>query len=314
MIRKYLLPAIAILGAVIALLIAFWSTKKEPIPSIPFPPPKSPYIHAIAGEGIVEASSYNIAVGSPFSEIITKIFVLEGAHVKKGDPLFLLDTRYYEAQAETARSQIGAATVNLENLKKQFSFYQRLNDKKAVSEQQYQQSYYAFKEAEEQLKVAIAQLGEVEANIERSLIRAPIDGEILQVNIHIGEIAPIVSPVSPQLITPYSATQFPLILMGAVQPLHLRIDVDEVDAWRYREGAPGVAFVRGNSNIQFPLQFVRIEPYIIPKASFTGQVSERIDMRVLQLIYQFEKKDLPIYAGQLVDVYIQAPNIEGGHK
>ncbi len=306
MTRKYFLPGIAILGAIIALIISFWSMKKEPVPAIPFPPPKSPYVYAIAGEGIIESSSNNIAVGSPFNEIITKIFVVEGNHVKKGDPLFQLDTRYYEAQAETARSQISAAQVNLENLKKQFSFYQRLNDKRAVSEQQYDQTYYAFKEGEEQLKVAISQLGEVEANIERSLIRAPIDGEILQVNIHLGEVAPNINVVNPQTITPYSATQYPLIMMGDVQPLHLRIDIDEVDAWRYKEGAPGVAFVRGNSNIQFPLKFVRVEPYIIPKASFTGQVGERIDMRVLQLIYQFDKGKLPVYTGQVVDVYIKA--------
>lgn len=303
--RKYFLPGLAILGAIIALIIAFWSQKKEPVAAIPFPPPKAPYVYSIAGEGIIESASNNIAVGSPFNEIITKIYVVEGANVKKGDPLFQLDVRYFEAQAKTARSQISAATVNLENLKKQFSFYQRLGDKNAVSEQQYQQTYYALKVGEEQLKVAISQLGEVEANIERSLVRAPIDGEILQVNIHVGEVAPNVSVVNPQIITPYSATQYPLIMMGAVQPLHLRIDIDEVDAWRYKEGAPGIAFVRGNSNIKFPLKFVRIEPYIIPKASFTGQVGERIDMRVLQLIYQFDKGNLPVYTGQVVDVYLQ---------
>lgn len=309
-----MLPGIAIVGAIIALIISFWSMKKEPVPAIPFPPPISPYVYAIAGEGIIEASSNNIAVGSPFSEIVTQIFVVEGDLVKKGDPLFQLDTRYYEAQAETARSQISASQVNLENLIVQFSFYQRLKDKNAVSEQQYQQAFYAKREAEEQLKVAISQLGEVEANIERSLIHAPVDGEVLQINVHLGEVAPNVNVVNPQVITPYSAIQYPLIMVGTVQPFFLRIDIDEVDAWRYKEGAPAIAFVRGNSNIQFPLKFVRVEPYIIPKASFTGQVGERIDMRVLQLIYQFDRGNLPVYAGQVVDVYIQAGAVGGNNR
>ncbi len=55
--------------------------------------------------------------------------------------------------------------------------------------------------------------------------------------------------------------------------------------------------------------FVRTEPYIIPKTSLTGQTIERVDTRVLQVLYRFQKGDFPIYAGQLLDVYIEAlPN------
>jgi HlyD family secretion protein len=296
MLRKFLLPLLACVGAFIALLVVFWCQKKTPVPFIPFPPPQSPYVHAIAGEGIVESASENISIGSPFSEIITKIYVVEGD-----------DIRLYQAQAETARNQIRAAIVNWENLKTQFAFYEQLTDKRAVSKQQYEQAYYAMREAEEQVRVAQAQLGEIEANIERSLIHAPIDGEILQVNIHVGEVAPNVPTASAQLMIPYASSQYPLILMGSLEPLHLRIDIDEEDAWRYRKGAPATAFVRGNSNIHYPLQFVRIEPYIVPKASFTGDTTERIDTRVLQMLYRFHKRGLPIYAGQLLDVYFEAP-------
>lgn len=307
MLRKYLLPGIAVVGALVALLVVFWSQKKAVTPPIPFPPPKSPYAHSIAGEGITEASSLNISIGSPFSQIITEIFVVEGDIVKAGDPLFYLDTRYFEAQAETARAQIRAAIINWENLKTQFSFYQRLKDKRAVSEQQYEQAYYSMKEAEEQVKVAQAALCEIEANIEMSHIRAPIDGEILQVNVHVGEIAPNIQPISVQTVIPYGSSQYPLILMGSIEPLNIRIDIDEEDSWRYCKGAQARAFVRGNSNMNYALKFVRIEPYIIPKASFTGQVVERIDTRVLQVLYQFEKRELPVYTGQLLDVYFEAP-------
>ncbi len=307
MLRKHLLPAVAIVGAIIALLVAFWSERKPPVPFIPFPPAKSPYVNAIAGEGIVEAASRNISIGSPFSEVVTKVFVVEGDTVKAGDPLFQLDTRLFEAQAETARSEIRQAIVNLENQRTQFSFYEQLGDKRAVSKQMYEQTYYAFKEAEEQVKVAQAQLGEVQANIERSTITAPIDGEILQVNIHVGEVAPNVQPASAQMILPYGSSQFPLMLMGNIEPLYLRIDIDEEDSWRYQKGAPATAFVRGNTNLNYSLQFFRIEPYIIPKASFTGDTVERIDTRVLQVLYRFERCDLPIYGGQLLDVYIEAP-------
>lgn len=299
------MPGFALIGALIALLVVFWSQKKAPVPPVPFPPARSPYAQAIAGEGIVEASSKNISIGSPFSQIVTKICVVEGDRVERGDLLFVLDTRYFEAQAETARYQIQAAQVTLENQQTQFSFYERLKDKSAVSELQYEQSYYALKEAEAQLKVTEGNLLQVEANIEMSHIRAPISGEILQVNVHVGEVAPNIVPFDPHEVIPYGSIQYPIMLMGKVEPLMLRIDIDEEDAWRYKQGARATAFVRGNSAIHFPLQFMRVEPYIVPKASFTGQLIERIDTRVLQVLYQFERSDLPIYAGQLLDVFLE---------
>ena len=93
--------------------------------------------------------------------------------------------------------------------------------------------------------------------------------------------------------------------------MHVRIDVDEEDAWRVFPGACAMAYVRGNSDIRFPLRFVRIDPYVIPKRTLTGENLERVDTRVLQLIYSFEQGDLPVYLGQLLDIYIEAKPSQG---
>src|SRR5271154_2438172 len=98
MLRKYLLPIIAVAGALIALLVVFWSQKKEVSPPIPYPAPQSPYVHAVYGAGIIEASTENIAIGVPFIEIVTDVYCIEGDTVKAGDPLLKLDTRLLEAQ------------------------------------------------------------------------------------------------------------------------------------------------------------------------------------------------------------------------
>lgn len=308
MIRKYVLPALAIAGALFGLLIVYWSQKKVPTAPIMFPPSTSPYQHSIAGAGIVEASSQNISIGCPFNEVITKIFVVEGDHVNAGDPLFQLDLRNFEAQLEAAEASLKLAKVEYENQKKQFSFYERLKDKRAVSEQSYQQTLYGMLQAEQNLKVSQANVEAIKVNIERSIIRAPIDGEILQVNIHIGEIAPVIPFISAQS-TWLTAANGTLILMGNVNPLQVRIDIDEDDAWRFERGSKAVGFVRGNSFINFPLEFVRLEPYVIPKSSFTGETIERVDTRVLQVLYQFDKKDLPVYPGQILDIYIESKPI-----
>jgi hypothetical protein len=45
---------------------------------------------------------------------------------------------------------------------------------------------------------------------------------------------------------------------------------------------------------------------VIPKRSLTGQNTERVDTRVLQVIYAVQSGDLPLYVGQQVEVYVDA--------
>jgi hypothetical protein len=97
----------------------------------------------------------------------------------------------------------------------------------------------------------------------------------------------------------------PLILMGDTRIVHVRVDVDENDAWRFRSGARAKAVLRGNSAIAFDMNFAYVEPYVVPKISLTGASTERVDTRVLQVVFSALKRELPIYAGQQVDVYIE---------
>ena len=93
--------------------------------------------------------------------------------------------------------------------------------------------------------------------------------------------------------------------MGSIDPLHVRVDIDEADSWRIRPESPTIARLRGNADISVPLSFVRFEPYILPKRSLTGDVTERVDTRVLQAIYAFAPSEFSGFVGQQVDVYIQ---------
>ena len=138
----------------------------------------------------------------------------------------------------------------------------------------------------------------IQTQIERSLVRASVDGEVLQVKIHPGEFAPA------------GVTATPLVLLGRLKPLHIRVDVDEHEAWRVRSEAKAVAAVRGNANLKAPLTFVRFEPFVIPKKSLTGDSTERVDTRVLQIIYRIEDDALPLFVGQQMDVFIDASDLK----
>jgi HlyD family secretion protein len=146
-----------------------------------------------------------------------------------------------------------------------------------------------------------SQVAQVKAEIARHLVRAPVDGEILRLTLRPGEYL-------------VSGGAAPLLLFGEDASLYLRVDIDESDAWRIRPGAAAMAFARGSPHIRVPLRFEYIEPYIVPKTALTGQSTERSDTRVLQVLYSFDRDGEPLYAGQQMDVFIQAgPDRNGGH-
>ncbi len=292
--RKYLLPALAFFGLCLALFMVFYGARTPPTPPIEFPPPVPPYKHYVAGAGIVEAASEDINIGTPFNEIVTSVFVKVGAEVKANTPLFELYTETLRAEYQEAKEKRDVALTNYENKKTELSLYQSLKDKQAVSENEFNQIYYAAETALKQVKEMEATMEVVASKIERSTVRAPIDGQVLQVNVRIGETADV---------NPFDNKAH--MLFGQTDPLHIRVEIDEDDAWRVEKGAEAVAFVRGNSSISVPLKFLYIEPYIIPKTALTGDNQERVDTRVLQVLYEFNRENLPIYPGQLMDIYIK---------
>jgi hypothetical protein len=87
----------------------------------------------------------------------------------------------------------------------------------------------------------------------------------------------------------------------------VRVDIDEQDIGRYQTGVPGVAMPRGFPNLKYKLRFKRVEPFVVPKRSLTGDNTERVDTRVLQVIYEVEKNEPPLYVGQQVDVFLELP-------
>jgi len=138
------------------------------------------------------------------------------------------------------------------------------------------------------IEVATANVASAEAEakaarveIDRLTVRARVDGDILQVNIRPGEFAPS------------GVTSDPLILLGNLDTLHVRVDIDQNDAWRYQPETPAVAFIRGNSQFKTDLKFEYVEAYVVPKRSLTGDSTERVDTRVMQVVYSFKRGNLP---------------------
>jgi multidrug efflux pump subunit AcrA (membrane-fusion protein) len=311
---RLLLPAVGVLVAVGAAVSVARTQPRREATDPPAPPPEPQFSRTIAAAGLVEASTENISIGTPLAGVVERVFVTPGDAVSSGDPLFVLDRRQLRADLDSRRharavasAQVVVAAARLEDWGRQLQFAEQVSDKRAVSAEEVSRRRSAVEtasaeqqEARARLAWAEAQVRAAEVELERSTVRAPIDAEVLQVKVRAGEFAPA------------APTSTPLVLLGRLTPLHVRVDVDEHEGWRVHAGARAVAHVRGNAASKASLRFVRFEPFVVPKRALTGDSTERVDTRVLQVIYRVEDAALPLFVGQQLDVFIDAETERAG--
>jgi multidrug efflux pump subunit AcrA (membrane-fusion protein) len=143
-----------------------------------------------------------------------------------------------------------------------------------------------------------AALDETQARLSLRTVRAPIAGTVLQSKARAGQFAPA------------AQLSEPLVTLGQVMPLHVRVDVDEADIARLGEigGTSLNASVsaRGSQAPATQATLVRIEPLVVPKRSLTNAVNERVDTRVLQVVFALPKDAKGFSVGQQVDAFIAA--------
>lgn len=140
------------------------------------------------------------------------------------------------------------------------------------------------------------------ALLSKYTLRAPSDGKVLA-------ISPIVgSYVSGQgTYDTYTQGMTPVLVLGApLAQLSVRCYVDEILVPRLPDPSKMQAqmAVRG-SDVKIPLKYVRMQPFVSPKIELSDERLERVDLRVLPIIFRLEKpKSCNLFPGQLVDVYI----------
>ncbi len=342
---RFVLPLVAVALLIFAVKHVFDTRKVDVAVAPPIQPPSAPFMNTVAGNGVIEAQTENIAVGSSLPGLVVEVFAKEGDKVKAGTPLFRLDDRQLRSELAVRQANVAAAKADLRRLEDQPRPEEIPVQEAMVSEAQAnltqmadvlrrtqdliarhvstdqelteaQQNYRAAEakltHAQAQLKLlkagawqpekdiakatveqANSQLEQTKTELDRLVVRALVDGEVLQVNVRPGEFVG----------APHNE---PLMILGNVRNMHVRVDIDEHDIPRFSPGQPALAMLKGNPQIRFPLTYVKTEPYVVPKKSLTGANTERVDTRVLQVIYSFDPTNKPVYVGQQVEVFIDA--------
>jgi len=320
-------------------------------PPPPIEPARSPFPDTLAAAGLVEAQTENIAVGSATAGVVTKVLVTVGDAVTPGTPLFQLDDRRLQGElavAQAAELQSKSELVRLEAAPRQEEIPLRVatvNENRAAveaardalrrsqdtfaknvtTEQDLVEKRETLLAAEAKLERAEAELTLLQAGtweydrdiarsavttaeaevarigieIDRLVVRSLVTGRVLQVNVRPGEF--VGAPPGQ-----------PLVVLGNIERLHVRVDIDEFDIPRFRADAAATAFPRGSLQEPYPLEFIRVEPFVVPKRSLTGETTERVDTRVLQVIYECDPTGRPpLFVGQQMEVFIDAGRLSG---
>lgn len=299
---------IACLGIVAGLLSVYFYNEKIK-PENPLTVSYNPYKKGIYSTGIVESYQSNGSNVNIYPEVpgkVIAVFVTDGDMLKEGASLLAIDDSVQKETVAKDLAQVKYAEATLVSLQEQLDKIQKSYtlDPKSVSQNTLDNAINAVKIQIESVNVANRQYDADKALLDKYVIHSPVTGMVLRVGVTAGDY------ISPQgRYDTYTQAMLPAIEMGIVTPiLQVRCFLDEVlvPSMPDPKHLQATLFVRGENNKSVPLEFVRIQPYTVPKIQLSNETTERVDVRVLPIIFKFKKpSDINIYPGQLVDVYIK---------
>ena len=290
--RSIVLPVLAVAGlvaTVAAVKKMEFRTLDVPIPVSPAP---SPFESRIAATGLVEPLGGVTYVDAADAGVVGRVLVAEGDRVKAGDTLWELDHARAEAEYGLARAELSVAEAQFVDEQARLKALMESGAAEIVPQVERVAREQSAKVAGARVQRAAAQVDAALAQLHRETVRSPIDGTVLFVDVRTGEYAP---PGGRRMA------------IGSIDPMQVRVDIDEVEFARFAQGGKAQASLRGVPGSSLPLRFLRVVPLVQPKRTLTGEAAERIDTRVVQVIYELGKGTHTVQPGQVIDVYIEVP-------
>lgn len=172
--------------------------------------------------GRLEASE-SVTLFSQVTGYLESIHFVDGSEVKKGDLLFRIDARPFQAVLDQALAQLEQAKVRLELAKNEFDRADRLVKTKAISAEEFDTKSKAVREAEAGVRLAEAAVAKARLDVEYTEIKAPMDGRIGRKLMDVGGLV---------VGGPMGATELANIV--ALDPIYCYIDADELTVLRYQ--------------------------------------------------------------------------------
>ncbi len=174
--------------------------------------------------GRVEAVE-NVDLRPRVSGYIDKVNYIEGQEVKKGDVLFTIDARSYQAEYDRARAEVARARTQSTLARGESERAKRLSEQQAISTETWEQRRAASDQAGAQLQAAQAALDVAALNLEFTKVRAPINGRAGRAMVTAGN-----------LVSAGDAASV-LTTLVSLDKVHVYFDADEATFLRYAQMA-----------------------------------------------------------------------------
>jgi multidrug efflux system membrane fusion protein len=195
----------------------------------PPPPPKVTVSQPVVREvtewdeytGRIEAVE-SVEVRARVSGYLQSVHFTDGAIVKKGTLLFVIDPRPYQAELNRAKASLEQAIARYDRTQKDFTRAQQLIKSRAVSQEEVDTRGADQREAQEAVQAARAAVESAQLNVEFTQVRAPISGRISREFVTVGN-----------LINGGSADSTLLTRIVSLDPIYCYFDVDERSYLRY---------------------------------------------------------------------------------
>jgi membrane fusion protein (multidrug efflux system) len=181
-------------AALIAVSIALSGCKSQAQPAAP-PPPEVTVIEAkrapatVYNEYVAQTQAPDtIEIRAQVTGLLERQLFADGARVKKGDVLYVIDRRPFEAQRMQAIAGVAQAEANLVNAKQNLGRQERLIAEKAVSQADYDNAVAQSRAAEAVVEAQRALLRNAEINVDYTTIRAARDGFMSSSLVKVGSL------------------------------------------------------------------------------------------------------------------------------
>ena len=178
----------------------------------------------VTATGTLEAI-LTVEVGTQVSGIIENIYVDFNSYVKKGQLIAQIDTTNLVAQLEQSQASLDNAKAELDYQQANYDRLAPLNDKRLISQSDFDQTVYNLNKARANYKSALAQHKKNQINLDYALIYSPIDGIVLNRAVEEGQT------VAASFNTPTLFT-----IANDLTQMQVEADVDEADIGQVKQG------------------------------------------------------------------------------
>ena len=166
-------------------------------------------VYAIGNVEAYSTLSVKVQIGGE----LVKVYFKEGQFVKKGDPLFLIDPRPYEAALKQAEANLARDTAQAKNADMEARRYADLLKEGVIAQEQYDQRQTNAAALNAGVEADKAAVENARLQLEYCSIRSPIDGRTGDLKVDRGNIV--------------KANDIPLVVITQITPIYVGFSVPE---------------------------------------------------------------------------------------